>query len=346
MVSQELIKIFLLTTIAFLVALLFTPLLTNFLYKNKLRKPIRDDGSTPIFSKLHAAKLGTPTMGGVLIWGSAIGLALIFWFLDRVMHFTAAHDLNFLTRKETLLPLGALLGASVVGLVDDFLNLKRLGHKGHGFRFSFKVWLYATVAVIGALWFYYKLGFSFINVPFVGSWEIGWLFIPFFILAVIGISFAVNLTDGLDGLAGGSLLISFFSLGIISFFEGKAELASLMGVICGGLLAFLWFNVYPARFFMGDTGSMGLGVLLAIVAFLTNTVFLLPFLGFIFFIEAISFFIQISSKKIFKKKVFLSAPIHHHLEAIGWPETKITMRFWIIAAVTSIFGVIIYFINS
>jgi hypothetical protein len=140
----------------------------------------------------------------------------------------------------------------VVGLVDDFLNLKQLGHKGHGFRFSFKVWLYAAVALIGALWFYYKLGFDFISVPLLGTFHIGWWFVPFFILAVIGISFSVNLTDGLDGLAGGVLLICFFSLAIIAFWQGKNDLTSLLGVICGGLLAFLWFNVYPARFFMGD----------------------------------------------------------------------------------------------
>jgi phospho-N-acetylmuramoyl-pentapeptide-transferase len=285
-------------------------------------------------------------MGGVLVWGTAIGLAALFWFFDRVIGIDYFRELNFLTRKETLLPLGALLGASVVGLVDDFLNLKQLGHKGHGFRFSFKVWLYAAVALIGALWFYYKLGFDFISVPLLGTFHIGWWFVPFFILAVIGISFSVNLTDGLDGLAGGVLLICFFSLAIIAFWQGKNDLTSLLGVICGGLLAFLWFNVYPARFFMGDTGSMGLGVFLAIVAFLTNSVFLLPFLGFIFFLESVSFFAQVGSKKILKRKLLLSAPIHHHLEAIGWPETKITMRFWIISAVTGIFGVIVYFLSK
>jgi phospho-N-acetylmuramoyl-pentapeptide-transferase len=207
------------------------------------------------------------------------------------------------------------------------------------------VLLYTSVAVIGAFWFYFKLGFDFIGVPFYGNFHIGWLFIPFFILAVVGISSAVNLTDGLDGLAGGVLLIAFFSLGLIAFFEGKSDLASFLGVICGSLLAFLWFNVYPARFFMGDTGSMGLGVVLAIVAFLTNSLFLLPFIGFVFLIEAASFFLQMIWRKLFKRKLFLSSPLHHHLEAIGWPETKVTMRFWIISVVTSIFGVIIYFLG-
>jgi phospho-N-acetylmuramoyl-pentapeptide-transferase len=294
---------------------------------------------------MHEKKLGTPTMGGVLVWGTVAGLAGIFWFLDRVLGFEFFHGLNFLTRRETLLPLGALVGASLVGLADDFLDIKKLGHKGRGFRFSFKVVLYAIVAVIGAFWFYYKLGFDYLSIPFLGNLHIGWWFIPFFILAVVGISFSSNLTDGLDGLAGGVLLISFFSLAIIAFFQGRTDLASFLGVICGSLLAFLWFNVYPARFFMGDTGSMGLGVALAIVAFLTNSLFLLPFLALILFVEAISFFIQMTSKSLTGKKVFLSTPIHHHFEAIGWPETKITMLFWILSLVSSIIGVIIYFIT-
>jgi len=170
-------------------------------------------------------------------------------------------------------------------------------------------------------------------------------FIPFFILAVVAASFAVNETDGLDGLAAGSLMIAFFAYGLIAFLQGKNDLASFIGVICGGLLAFLWFNVHPAKFFMGDTGSMGLGVLLAVVAFLTNSIFLLGLIGFVFMAEAASFLLQLLWRKAFHKKLFLSAPLHHHLEALGWPEAKVTMRFWIIAAVTSIVGVIIYFLG-
>jgi phospho-N-acetylmuramoyl-pentapeptide-transferase len=161
----------------------------------------------------------------------------------------------------------------------------------------------------------------------------------------VGTSFAVDLTDGLDGLAGGTLLISFFAYGLIAYTQGKENLAAMIAVVCGSLLAFLWFNVHPARFFMGDTGAMGMGVLLAIVAFLTNSILLLPLIGLIFLIEAFSTVSQIFYKKFFKKKIFLSAPLHHHLEALGWPETKITMRFWILSAVFGILGVIIYFVG-
>ena len=244
------------------------------------------------------------------------------------------------------MPLGALIGASVVGLVDDFLDIRQLGHKGRGFPFRFKVFLYALVAIIGSWWFYFKLGFDYIHIPFYGNLIVGWLFIPFFILVVVGTSFAVNETDGLDGLAGGVLLIAFFAFSLIAYMQGKENLATFIGVICGSLLAFLWFNVFPARFIMGDTGSMGLGVFLAIVAFLTNSVLLLPIIGFIFVVEAFSAILQITWRKLFNKKVFLSAPIHHHFEALGWPETKITMRFWIISAVMSIIAVIIFFLDK
>lgn len=338
-------KIFFLAALGFVFALFITPVLTNFLYKYKLGKQIRSNGDTPIFTRMHSAKLGTPTMGGILIWGSLLVIILFFWFGDRVLGIEFLHNLNFLTRRETLLPLGALLGAALVGLADDWLDIKKLGHNGRGLRFRFKFFLYAFVAIIGAWWFYGKLEFTQVHVPFLGDWNMGVWFIPFFILAVISTSFAVNETDGLDGLAGGTLLIAFFAYALIAYVEGRYELASFIGVICGSLLAFLWFNVHPARFFMGDTGSMGLGVLLAIVAFLTNSIFLLFFIGFVFMMEAVSVFLQLFWRKTFKRKLFLSAPIHHHFEALGWPETKVTMRFWIIAAVMSIVGVTVYFVG-
>jgi phospho-N-acetylmuramoyl-pentapeptide-transferase len=345
MTSLVLTKIFSLTTISFLLALVVTPLLTNVLYKYKLGKNIREDGTTPIFSKLHASKKGTPTMGGVLVWFVAGFLAAAFWFLDRVLDLHALHNFNFLTRRETLLPLGAMVGAALVGLADDFLDIKQLGHKGRGLRFRLKVLLYALVAVIGAWWFYFKLGFDYLHVPFYGNISLGLWFLPFFILVVVGTSFAVNETDGLDGLAGGVLLISFFAFALIAYMQGRENLASLIGVISGGLLAFLWFNVFPARFFMGDTGSMGLGVVLAIIAFLTNSVLLLPIIGIIFVLETLSFILQIMWRRLFRKKLFLSAPLHHHFEALGWPETKVTMRFWILSAVASISAVIIFFLD-
>lgn len=343
MISYYLLRVLVITAISFCAALLLTPLLTKLLYRFKVGKNIRNDGSTPIFSSLHASKQGTPTMAGVLVWFTVLVLTCLFWFLDRILHWQFFHVLNFLTRRETLLPLGAFVGASLLGLLDDVLDWRGRGHKGHGLRFRYKIIFYAVVAAIGAYWFFFKLGFNYITIPFYGLWHLGWWYIPFFIFVVIGTSFAVNETDGLDGLAGGTLLMSFLAYGLIAYLQGKYNLAVFIGAITGALLAFLWFNIFPAKFFMGDTGSMGLGTVLAVVAFLVNGVAVLPLIGFVFVIEALSFLIQLFWRKVFHKKYFLSAPIHNHLQAIGWPEARVTMRLWIIAIIFGLIGVIAQF---
>ncbi|MBI4363322.1 MAG: phospho-N-acetylmuramoyl-pentapeptide-transferase [Candidatus Doudnabacteria bacterium] len=343
MVNDQLIKVFLLSAISFIVAILLTPLLTHFLYKHKVGKQIRAEGDTPLFSKLHKNKAGTPTMGGVLVWGTTLLLAVGFWFLDRVLNLEFFHRLNFLTRAQTLLPLGALSATAVLGLIDDYLGAKGVGSKGGGLRMRFRVLIYTLVALVGAYWFFYKIEFDILYVPGFGNFTIGAWYIPLFIFVVVATSFSVNETDGLDGLAGGVLAIAFFAYGLIAFLQGRFELASLAAVIGGSLLAFLWFNIYPARFFLGDTGAMSLGTVLAIIAFLTNSVAVLPLIGFILVIESGSVILQILSRKLRGKKIFLSTPIHHHFEALGWPETKVTMRFWVIASVMAAVGVAINF---
>lgn len=336
------LQILILTTVSFLLALLATPGLTYFLYKYRLGKQIRDSASAPIMSSLHAGKSGTPTMGGILVWFTTLVVALTFFYLDKlnIIHF------NFLTRSETLLPLGALVASALVGLVDDWFNIKRYGPNGGGLTMKHKLFIYTAIAMVGAWWFYYKLGWTSIHVPFWGLFDIGWWYIPIFIFIIVATSHSVNLIDGLDGLAGGTLLTSFAAFGAIAFLQGKYDLATFCGVIVGALLAFLWFNINPARFFMGDTGAMSLGVTLGIVAMLTNSVLLLPIIGLLFVLESLSVIIQVLSKKIRGKKVFLSAPLHHHLEAIGWPEPKIVMRFWVISAVTAVIGLILALIDK
>jgi len=171
---------------------------------------------------------------------------------------------------------------------------------------------------------------------------IGWLYIPLFLFVIIASANAANITDGLDGLAGGLLTISFGAFSIIAFIQGQIGLAAFCLTIVGSLLAFTWFNIYPARFFMGDTGSLALGATLGVVAMLTNSVLVLPIIGFIFVIETLSVIIQLISKKLRKgKKIFLCTPIHHHFEAIGWPETKVTMRFWVIGVVMAAIGLVL-----
>ena len=183
------------------------------------------------------------------------------------------------------------------------------------------------------------------HLPGVGDYSLGLWYIPLFMVVITFFAFAVNETDGLDGLAGGTLAIAYAAYAVIAFVLGKFALAAFCGTVVGALLAFLWFNIYPARFFMGDTGSMALGMTLGVIAFLTNTVAVLPIIGFVFVIEAFSVIIQIFSKRVFKKKVFLSAPVHHHLEALGWPETKVTMRFWVISAIMASIGLMIALIG-
>jgi phospho-N-acetylmuramoyl-pentapeptide-transferase len=201
------------------------------------------------------------------------------------------------------------------------------------------------VAGFGAWWFYYKLEWDLISVPFLGNFYIGLWYIPVFIFVIVATTFSTNETDGLDGLASGVLMIAFISLGVIAFIQGRMDLAAFCGAIIGALLAFLWYNIYPAMFFMGDTGSMGLGVTLGIIAMLTNTALLLPFIAFILVIESLSVILQVSSKKILGRKIFLSTPLHHHFEAKGWHESKVTMRFWILAGVMASIGLIIYLLG-
>ncbi len=346
MLEFYIIKILFFGTLSFLIAIFLAPALTHFLYKYKLGKKIRDGGKTPIFSKLHAHKAGTPTMGGVLIWGTLFVLIMIFYGLANLLPGTVFEHFNFLSRSETLLPLGALIASALIGLFDDWLDVRSKGVLGGGgLKLRHRLLIYTLIAIIGALWFYFKLDWTIFHIPFLGNFEIGAWYIPVFIFVIVATSFSVNETDGLDGLAGGTLLFAFAAFAIISFTLGRYEMATFCAVIIGALLAFLWFNIPPARFYMGDTGSMSLGVTLGIIALLTNNSLLLLFIGLIFVIESLSVIIQILSKKIRGKKVFLSAPIHHHFQAIGWPETKVVMRFWVISAIGAVIGLIIFLLD-
>ncbi|MBI2984473.1 MAG: phospho-N-acetylmuramoyl-pentapeptide-transferase [Candidatus Kerfeldbacteria bacterium] len=322
-----------------------TPALTNFLYRHRLGKQIRDAHETPVYSALHAKKAGTPTMGGVLIWGTTVVVLGLSWLVSRLVPSGWLGDLNFWSRSETYLPVGVLLLAAIVGLIDDFYNVRQRGAHGGGLRARHRLLIYTIIAVLGAWWFYFKLDWTTLQLPFLGPVDIGAWYIPLFILTIVATSFSVNNADGLDGLAGGLLLTAFAAYAAIAFSQGKAELASFLSVIIGSLAAFLWFNIPPARFFMGDTGSMSLGVTLGVIAMLTNTVWLLPVIGLMFVVESASILIQLASKRWRGKKVFLSAPIHHHFEAKGWSEPKIVMRFWLIGALTAVAGLILFWLE-
>jgi len=344
--ESNIIKVLVLSSTAFLVAMAWTPLWTNFLYRYKLGKTIRNSGNTPIFSKLHAAKSGTPTMGGVLIWVTTLVFAIGIYYLGKWSDIELLKQLNFLSRSETWLPLAVLAATAIVGLFDDWLDVKGKGATGGGgLTMGRRLLIYTLIATIGALWFYFKLERDTFNIPFLGHFELGWSYILVFIVVIVGTAFSVNQTDGLDGLAGGVLLTSFTAYAVIAFVNGKFNLATLCGIIVGCLLAFLWFNITPARFFMGDTGSMSLGITLGIIGMLTDSALILMIIGSVFVLEAVSTILQILSKKIRKKKIFLSAPIHHHFEAKGWSEAKIVMRFWVIAWISAAIGLVIFLLD-
>jgi phospho-N-acetylmuramoyl-pentapeptide-transferase len=316
---------------AFVLALIFTPVYTNIAYKYRWWKQLRDTATTgekaPIFHALHAAKhkRKIPTIGGLV---SVLAVILV------------TVTLNW-SRNQTWLPLFALVAGGAVGFLDDWLNIRGNGQGIAGLRSPIKFGLTTLVALAGGLWFFIKLGYHTIHVPAIGDFSIGWLYVPLFVLVVVSTANAVNITDGLDGLAGGLLVTAFSVYAAIAYFQGNFGIAGFCATIVGVMLVYTWFNIFPARFFMGDTGSFALGTALGVVAMLTNTVFVLPIIGIVFVIDAGSSALQILSKKIRHKKIFLSAPVHHHLEAIGWPETKVTMRLWVIGQMAGLAGLIL-----
>ena len=329
--TNELTTVFLLSGASFVLAMLLTPVYTTLAYKYKFWKKQRESSTTgeklKVFVKLHKEKFkrNIPTMAGSIAV-VAVSIVTLLFNLDRA---------------ETWLPLAALIGGGAVGLLDDVINIRGDGKGVAGLRSSMK-FLMITLLGVGLGWFFaVKLGFDAVHLPFIGELSLGWFMIPVFAFAVVATGNAVNISDGLDGLAGGLLAAAYGAFGIIAILQGHFMLAGFCFTILGALLAYLWFNIYPARFFMGDVGSFALGTSLGVVAMLTNSFFLLPVIGIVFVVEAGSSLIQILSKKYFHRKIFTSAPIHHHLEAAGWPETKVTMRFWVIGAVAAFTGVLL-----
>lgn len=343
-------KIIILFVLAFAITMALTPLMTHFLYRKKINIKIKEksvDGDKLNFvNQLHAHKKGTPTMGGIVVWGTVLLLILVMYFLAPYLSDLTGDEwfnrLNFLSRNQTWLLLFALISTAVLGLFDDYMSIKGFGsNKGGGMRFLTRFGWLILISIAGAWWFFVKLESDFIHVPAIGDFKIGFWYVPLFIVVIVSTAISSNETDGLDGLNAGILVQAFSIFAVIAFFQGRFDIAAFCAVISGSLLSFLWFNFYPARFFMGDTGAISLGATLGVVAMLTNSVLVLPFVVFIYLLESGSVVIQLFSKKVFKRKIFLSAPIHHHFEAKGWPETKVTVRFWIINGLMACLGLLI-----
>ena len=343
---MDIVKIFVPTTIAFIIGILLTPILCNFLYKNKMWKKksaviATDGGAATITQNLHKDKDERPLMGGVIIWASAIITIVLFWLLAIIFDHTF-EKLSFLSRNQTWLPIFTLIVGALVGLVDDYMSVTiNYDRKAAGLSSKKRLLAVFIIALIGAWWFYFKLQVGDIIIPFAGLWHVGWLIIPFFILVMLA-TYSGGVIDGLDGLSGGVFGIIFGSYGLIALLQNQIDLAAFCFVLVGGLLAFLWFNIPPARFYMSETGTMALTITLVVVAFLTKQVLILPIIAFPLVVSSGSSIIQLLSKKFrHGQKVFLVAPLHHHFQAKGWPASKVVMRYWVAGIICAAIGIII-----
>lgn len=331
-IDEEMFYGLLLALAGFLFSMVLTPFYTHFAYKYKFwkkqKKTTVDGKALPVMTKLHAHKFEHvfPTMAGLI---GVIAVTVVTWSFN-------------LDRGQTWLPLVGFLGGALVGVIDDVINIFGSGRGAAGLRGPVKFFLISAVGLILGWFFAVKLGWTSILIPFVGDFEVGIVAtILIFAFAVVATSNAVNITDGLDGLSGGLAMIAYAAFGIIAMYQGNTLLFGFCMTVIGWLLSYIWFNVPPARFMMGDTGSFALGAGLGVVAMMTNSFLLLPIICLPAVVETASSLIQLISKKLFNKKIFISAPLHHHLEALGWGEAKIVMRFWIIAGVCAIIGVFI-----
>jgi phospho-N-acetylmuramoyl-pentapeptide-transferase len=347
------LKVFIPTAIAFVVGIIITPLVTHYLYKHRAWKKKAGKGigygggQTPLFDSLHKeTDTNTPRMGGIVIWASVVLTVFLIWIFHLVTPDSFLGSLNFFSRSQTWLPLFALLVGAFVGFIDDYLVIRGTGsHFAGGLPLLHRLVVVAFTALFSGWWFYEKLGVHEVSLIGYGTLDLGILFIPFFVMVALLI-YASSVIDGIDGLSGGTFMFIFTAYAGIALYQNQIDLAALSATIVGGILAFLWFNVPPARFYMTETGIMALTMALTIIAFMTDTlgggegVSVLPVIGFLLFATVLSDIIQVFSKKFLGKKVFLIAPLHHHFEALGWPGPKVTMRYWVLGFVMAIVGIL------
>ncbi len=349
----DIIKAITPAALAFLIGILSTPLLTHYLYKYKLWKKKAGKvgyagGGTPLFDELHKEKeVGTPRMGGVVIWGSALLTTGAVWMVARLFDVPLLDKLEYVSRSQTWVPFVTLLIGALVGLMDDILEVTGRGtHFAGGLPLRQRLVVVATVALVIAWWFYEKLDVTHIGLPGGGEMYVGACIVPLYVLVALAI-YAGGVIDGIDGLAGGVFAAIFSAYAGIAFYQTQYDLAAFCGVLVGGLLAFLWFNIPPARFYMSETGVMGLTMTLTVVAFMTDSlgggagVSVLPIIAFPLVATVASDVLQVASKRLRGKKVFKIAPVHHHFEAIGWPAYKVTMRYWVFSVMCAFVGVIL-----
>lgn len=344
--STSILLVFIPAALAFLVGVGLTPFLTHVLYtrhmwKQKAGKVALDGTEATVFNSLHQEReVGTPRFGGIVVWASVLIVANLLGILARIYP-DAFLDLAFISRSQTWVPLFAFSAGAFVGFLDDLFEVT----ERKGLKLRVRLVLVAAIAAVCAWWFYDKLDVSSVTVLFMtGPLDLGVLFIPFFILVALFI-YAGGVIDGLDGLAGGVFASIFAAYAAVAFFQLQLDIAALCAAIAGGLLAFLWFNIPPARFYLSETGTMALTLALVVVAFLTDTlgggegVAVLPIIALPLVATVASNVLQMFWKRVFGKKLFRIAPLHHHFEAIGWPAYKVVMRYWLVGVVSAIAGI-------
>ena len=352
-------KIFSYTALTFIIAMWWAPSLINLLtwlkFWKKSSRKITTTGEeltvTKQFYEENEKKRLVPRAGGLLVWVTVLAFALFFWIVLKIFpENQTAQFLNFIDRKETFIPLGTLFFASIFGFVDDALATLETGgnYKAGGLKLSHRLGLVTGLSFFIGLWFHYRLAMNEIIVPFLDldftSWNLpfegGLLIIPAVVLVMLAM-WGSSMIDGFDGMSAGVFIPIFLCFGGIAFAREYYDIATLMMVISGALTAYLWFNIPPAKFYMGDTGTMGLLLTLGVVAFLIDAVYILPIAGFMLVVTEASVVLQMLSKKIRKKKFISAAPLHHHLEHIGWLRHQVTMRYWLVSIVASVIGFVI-----
>ncbi len=348
---MDILKVIIPTVLTFSIGILITPIFSRYFYKYKMWKKsarIHSDTSEA-FGAIHNTEheVSTPRIGGVIIWVAVFLTVFAIYALSRLFPTELALGVDFFSRSQTVVPLGAFFLAALIGLFDDLLQI--FGHGSYAkdpliYR-KVKIFFITLIGLSIALWFYYKLDFVSVYVPFVGEWFLGMWFVPFFVLVMLA-TFSTSVIDGIDGLSGGVLASCFTAFAVIAFIGAQYDISALAGAIAGGILAFLWFNIPPARFYMGETGMLSLTVVLSVIAFLTDSVLLLPLIGLPLVATSASVIIQ---TKVYRycggRRVFKVAPLHHHFQALGWPREKVVMRYWIVSVICAITGVILYIVS-
>lgn len=316
----------------------------NLLYKLRFRrqdqKTLDAFGKrTPIFDKFHSSKAGVPVGGGLLV---VIMVSLLFALMIPALNYFGI-DVTSIHRNsqaEVNILFFTFLSFAILGLYDDIKKFFRFNDsKFFGLRMRQKLILQVVLAVIISCMIYFQLEISILHIPFIGTLQLGYFYIPFATFVIVAFANAVNITDGLDGLASGLLLFSSFGLWILSSTILDVPLSVFLALWLGALVSFLYFNVFPARIFMGDVGSLAFGATLAVVGLLLGKVVALVIIGFIFVAEIASSLIQLIAKKYFKKKIMPAAPLHLTFQERGWEEPKIVQRAWLLQIMLTIFGV-------